>query len=41
LRILLVEDNEFNIIVAQDELKNIIPDVKIDVAKNGKIAVER
>jgi len=40
LRILLVEDNEFNVIVAQDELMDAIPGVRIDHAANGRIAVE-
>ena len=38
-RILLVEDNDFNIMVAQDELQASIPDVQVDVAKNGREAV--
>ncbi len=41
LKVLLVEDNEFNAIVARDELENSIQGVKIDVAENGKIAVDR
>ncbi|MCB0813053.1 MAG: response regulator, partial [Flavobacteriales bacterium] len=40
-RILLVEDNDFNIMVAQDELQASIPDVQVDVAKNGIEAVAR
>ncbi|MBK9147840.1 MAG: response regulator [Flavobacteriales bacterium] len=40
-RILLVEDNEFNVMVAQDELQDAIPGVHIDVASNGRIAVEK
>ena len=40
LRILLVEDNEFNIMVAQEELEDAIEEVIVEVAKNGKIAVE-
>ncbi|MCD4730152.1 MAG: response regulator, partial [Bacteroidales bacterium] len=38
--ILLVEDNEFNIMVAKEELEDVIPDVKVIVAKNGKEAIE-
>jgi signal transduction histidine kinase/CheY-like chemotaxis protein len=38
LSILLVEDNEFNVIVARDVLESSIPGVKVDVAENGKIA---
>jgi CheY-like chemotaxis protein len=40
LRILLAEDNEFNAMVAQDELADAIPGVRVDVAVNGRIAVE-
>ncbi|MCO5274317.1 MAG: ATP-binding protein [Flavobacteriales bacterium] len=40
LRILLAEDNEFNAMVAQDELADAIPGVQVDVAANGKVAVE-
>ncbi len=41
VRILLVEDNEFNIMVATEELKDAIEDVFIDVATNGQIAVNK
>jgi CheY-like chemotaxis protein len=40
LRILLAEDNSFNVMVAQDELEFTIPGVKVDVASNGKEAVD-
>ncbi len=40
LRILLAEDNDFNAMVAQDELADAIPGVQVDVAANGRIAVE-
>jgi class 3 adenylate cyclase/CheY-like chemotaxis protein len=40
LRILLAEDNSFNVMVAQDELEFAIPGVKVDVASNGKEAVD-
>ena len=40
LRILLAEDNDFNAMVAQDELADAIPGVQVDVAVNGKIAVK-
>ncbi len=40
LRILLVEDNEFNVIVARDELESSISGVVIDVADNGIAALE-
>lgn len=40
LRILLVEDNDFNVMVAQDELADTIEEVLIDHAPNGKVALE-
>lgn len=40
LSVLLVEDNEFNIIVAKDELESSIDDVNIELAGNGSIAVD-
>src|SRR5690606_39219334 len=40
LHILLVEDNKLNVMVAQVELEDAIPDVMIDVAENGKVALE-
>jgi class 3 adenylate cyclase/ligand-binding sensor domain-containing protein/ActR/RegA family two-component response regulator len=40
LRILLAEDNSFNVMVAQDELEFAIPGVKVEVASNGKEAVD-
>ncbi|MEZ4887606.1 MAG: response regulator [Chitinophagales bacterium] len=40
LRILLVEDNEFNQIVAVDTLKMLIEDLLIDIAENGQIGVD-
>jgi len=41
VKLLLVEDNEFNRMVAEDTLKDIIPGVIIDIAVNGQEAVER
>lgn len=40
IKILLVEDNEFNQVVAVDTLKSLIKNLTIDVASNGKIAIE-
>ena len=40
LRILLVEDNKLNVMVAQVELGNAIPDVRIEVAVNGEVALD-
>lgn len=39
--ILLVEDNEFNRLVAEDTLKSIIPKIRIDIAENGEIAIQK
>jgi len=39
-RVLLVEDNEFNQMVAVDTLENAIEGVQVTVANNGKIAVD-
>jgi len=41
VKLLLVEDNEFNRMVAEDTLKELIPDIVIDIAVNGKEAVDR
>jgi len=41
VKLLLVEDNEFNRMVAEDTLKELIPDIVIDIAVNGKEAVSR
>ena len=40
LKILLVENNEFNIIVAQDEIKQIVKDPRVDLADNGLTALK-
>ena len=40
-RILLVEDNKFNQMVAVDSLQSIIPNVLIEVAENGRVAIEK
>lgn len=39
-RVLIVEDNAFNQIVAVDSIHEIIPEMPLDLAENGKIAVE-
>ncbi len=41
IRILLVEDNEFNRMVAEDTLKELLSGVRIDVAVNGQEAVAK
>lgn len=41
LKILLVEDNELNQIVAIDTLQFHLPGISVDVAANGKAAVEK
>lgn len=40
IRILLVEDNPFNQMVAVDTLKELISDIKIEVAENGQEAID-
>ena len=39
LKILLVEDNQFNQIVAVDTLLDLLKDITVDVAENGKEAI--
>jgi CheY-like chemotaxis protein len=39
IKILLAEDNSFNVMLATDDLTHYIPGVEIDTAENGKIAV--
>ncbi|MBK8701929.1 MAG: response regulator [Saprospiraceae bacterium] len=41
IRILLVEDNQFNAVVAQEELEDAIEGVIVELAENGLIAVEK
>jgi hypothetical protein len=41
IKILLVEDNAFNQMVAIDTLTDLIPELQIDLAENGKIAVDK
>jgi CheY-like chemotaxis protein len=40
IKILLVEDNEFNVMVAKDQLEDAIENVAIEVAVNGETALE-
>ena len=40
LRILLAEDNKLNVLVAKEELSDAIPGVVVDVAVNGKLALD-
>ena len=40
IKILVAEDNEFNQIVVNDTLETLIEGVSVDIADNGKIAVE-
>ncbi len=40
IKVLLVEDNEFNIVVAKEELEDAIKEVNVSVAENGAIAVD-
>lgn len=41
IRVLLVEDNQFNAVVAKEELEDAIENVRVDLAENGAIAVEK
>ncbi|MFM2206452.1 MAG: hypothetical protein RL213_427 [Bacteroidota bacterium] len=41
ISVLLVEDNPFNQLVATDTLHDLFPDISIDVAENGAVAVEK
>ncbi|MCB0699165.1 MAG: tetratricopeptide repeat protein [Chitinophagales bacterium] len=41
LYLLLVEDNEFNRMVAEDTLKELLPNIRIDIAVNGEEAVSK
>ena len=39
LRVLLVEDNEYNQIVLADTLRNVIPELSLEIASNGREAI--
>jgi len=41
IRVLLVEDNAFNAVVAKEELEDAIQETTVTVAENGSIAVEQ
>jgi CheY-like chemotaxis protein len=41
IKVLLVEDNDFNAVVAREELEDAIEDVTVVLAENGAIAVEQ
>ncbi|MCB0696713.1 MAG: tetratricopeptide repeat protein [Chitinophagaceae bacterium] len=41
LKLLLAEDNEFNRMVAEDTLKELLTGIHIDFAVNGQVAVEK
>lgn len=40
LKVLLAEDNDFNVMLAKDDLSYYIPHIEIETAANGKIALE-
>lgn len=40
MKVMLVEDNEFNRMVAEDTLKELIPGIRLDIAINGQEAVD-
>ncbi len=39
--VLLVEDNEFNRMVAEDTLRELLPHIKLDYAENGAVAIDK
>ncbi len=41
LKLLVVEDNEFNQIVIKDTLENLLPGIRVEIAGNGKTACEK
>ncbi len=41
IKVLLVEDNEFNQMVAEDTLHDLLPGIVIEIAVNGTIAIEK
>jgi len=41
IRILIAEDNEYNQIVVNDTLETLVPDVVIEIAENGLIALDK
>lgn len=41
MKVLLVEDNEFNRMVAEDTLKELMPGIHLDMAENGQLAVDK
>ncbi len=41
ISVLIVEDNEFNQMVAEDTLKELLPNIKIEIAENGQIAIDK
>ncbi|HEY9113719.1 MAG TPA: ATP-binding protein, partial [Bacteroidales bacterium] len=41
IRILLVEDNEFNVMVAKEELEDAVEEIEVEIAENGLIAIEK
>ncbi|MBX2905012.1 MAG: tetratricopeptide repeat protein [Taibaiella sp.] len=40
LKVLLVEDNEFNRMVAEDTLKEVLPGIRLNTAENGREALD-
>jgi CheY-like chemotaxis protein/nitrogen-specific signal transduction histidine kinase/HPt (histidine-containing phosphotransfer) domain-containing protein len=41
IKILVAEDNEYNQIVIKDTLANLIKNVKVEIAENGKIVIDK
>ena len=41
IRVLLAEDNDFNVMVAQDTLESEIEGIQVEVAENGRVALDK
>jgi signal transduction histidine kinase/DNA-binding response OmpR family regulator len=41
ISVLLVEDNEFNRLVAEDTLKGLLSNIQITIAENGEVAIQK
>ncbi len=41
IRVLIVEDNQFNQMIAQDDLSYYIEDISIETVENGILAIEK
>lgn len=41
VNLLLVDDNEFNLMIVQDDLTYYSPKISIDIARNGEVAINK